>query len=108
MPLFKLIRKVEQVPQDLTLEVKHEDIARTDTLPVTEVSPGPGKKYMVTVEVGDLPPQDALAYVKRSHHMLKEFFGDNVMVVPARRGEMSIGVYEVEPLHEPEDGNAQR
>lgn len=100
MPLFKLIRKIEPVPPNLTLEIKHEDVNRTDSLPVTEVAPGPDKKYMVSVEVGDLPPQQALEYVKRSHRMLKEFFGENVMVVPARKGELSIGVYEVEALPE--------
>lgn len=98
MPIFKLTRKLEPVAPNLSLDIKHDDVARTDTLPVIEVSPDKGKKYMVSVEVGDLPPQDALAYVKRSHAMLKEFFGENVMVVPARRGEMSIGVYEVEAL----------
>lgn len=66
---------------------------------VVEFDPVPGKKYMVSIEVGDQPPKEVAMQLQRLHTMLKDFFPPNtVLIVPARNGEPVMGIYELDKL----------
>jgi hypothetical protein len=71
----------------------------TEQFEVVEFDPVPGKKYMVSIEVGDNGPSDVAMQLKRLHAMLKGFFPDgSVLIVPARHGEPVMGIYELDKL----------
>lgn len=64
---------------------------------VVEFEPGPSKKYMVSIEVGDQGPKEVAMQIQRLHAMLKGFFPPNtILIVPARHGEPVMGIYELD------------
>jgi hypothetical protein len=59
-----------------------------------------GCKYVVGIDVGDLPPKEARSYLEKTMTTLKEFFGDNqCLLLPRRHGQAQVEVYEIEPVH---------
>jgi hypothetical protein len=97
MPTFRLKRKQPLEP-NAEVDILHGDDRADSTVELVEFEPGKNKKYLVSVEVGDLPPAEAMHYLKNAITTLKEFFGNNVMVIPARNGHPSMAVYEVEEV----------
>lgn len=98
-PSFRLVRKAALSP-NTAIEIQHEGVERIEEVPAIEIQPGT-KKYMVSVEVGDLSPSDARTLMQHSAKLLREFLGDkNVLVVPARNGHPAIGIYELEPVED--------
>ena len=66
-------------------------------MPGVEFTPGPGKKYLFALEVGDLPPAAVMAQLNKAKLMLQEFLPEAaVMVVPSRDGVPALSVYELE------------
>jgi len=97
MPSFRLRRKQPLEP-NVQLDIMHGDERADSTVDLVEFEPGKNKKYLCSVEVGNLPPTEAMHYLKAAIKTLKEFFGDNVMVIPSRDGHPSMGIYEVEEV----------
>ena len=91
-----LLRLTRIQPLGANVNVEHG----ADTFQAVEFEPGPNKKYMVSIEVGDQGPSDVAAQLKRLHTQLKGFFPDgSYLIVPARNGHPVMGIYELEGIH---------
>ena len=67
------------------------------TFPVIEIDPSSNKKYIISVDVGDLPPREAMTVLERYRIRFTEFFGQTkIIVYGLRTGQRPIEIYEVE------------
>ncbi len=58
----------------------------------------PGKKYIVQIFVGNLPPADVPAFMKKAQEQIQSFFGeaaDDVLYLPFRDEETKNRVFKV-------------
>ena len=69
-----------------------------------QIDPDPSVKYVMVVNVGDLPPMEALKFMKGYLEKLVGFFGsDRVLLIPKRSADDPNGtLYQIEPA--PADG----
>lgn len=64
-----------------------------------EFTPGPGKKYIFSVKVGDVPPKQAMAHIETARRALNELMPDrSTLIIPTRDGHPVIGIYELEEV----------
>lgn len=85
------------VPLEPNAQVEVAEHGVTKTFDLLEFEPGPNKRYMVTVEVGNLPPREAHSYISKVRGHLKGFFPEGTLLVAATRdGQPMTGIYEVE------------
>ena len=104
MTQFRLVPVRPKQPT-AELEILHGDppAGRQDlSVPVIGFEPGKATKYLVSIEVGDLSPSEAMGYLRAAQEQLKPFFGENLFVlVPSRNSHPSMAVYEIQPVEEP-------
>ena len=64
-----------------------------------ELDPASGAKYALTVDIGNLPPREAVAYVNKIKDQISEFFGKgNLLLIPRRSdGTTQIEIFELKP-----------
>lgn len=62
---------------------------------VVEFEPTVDKKYLVVVEVGDLPVEEIAEYLKGIRKTCGDFFPDGTLYAPCRHGQPGIGIYEL-------------
>lgn len=60
----------------------------------------PSKRYIVHVEIGDLPPKQAHVHLKQVYMTLKQIFSGpgKFVVLPCRNGVLACQIYELEPV----------
>lgn len=67
-----------------------------DLSQVLEMSPTSGKKYVVSVEVGYLPPREVNEHFGRLRKNLEDFFGvNNFLITGTRNGQPQAQFYEL-------------
>ena len=62
-----------------------------------ELKVGSGIKYALMIDVGDLPPKEAFAFVNKCKETLGDFFGkgNNVLLCPRRRDGSGTEIFEL-------------
>lgn len=92
---YRLVR-IEQLKPTAHLEARVDE---AESYPVVEYEPKPGKKYAISIEVGDLPPSEVVRHMARSREALKDFFPEgSVLLIPSRNGHPSVVIYELEQV----------
>lgn len=77
-------------------EPNFELVEGEQTYPVLEFEPSVTKKYMISVDVGDWPPQEVMATISRVRSQTQNFFPPNsVLYVPCRNGHPAMAIYEL-------------
>lgn len=96
MTTFKLTRIAPLVP---THQLEAAEQEKEQVLEVTEIPTGPGKKYLITVDVKDLPPSLASDLLQQAATRVKEFFGqDCAMIIPCGNEYPAVGIYVLEAV----------
>lgn len=83
------LRRIE--PLDKNVEADSASYVYTGV----EFEPTPEKKYMFTVEVGDVPPKQVFDILNQARKALKAFVPEGSLVVPCRNGHPAVGIYEI-------------
>ena len=98
MPVRYRFKRIEPLAPNVQVDVLHGDEQKMDeTFFATEFNPGPGKRYALSVEVGDLPPKEVFEHVSRLKEQLKGFFPEgSMLIIPCRNSHPAIGIYELE------------
>jgi hypothetical protein len=90
------LKRVVPLEPNAQLDVKMPD-GEAKSFDVIEFKPGPNKRYMVTVEIGNMPPKEATMYMQKLRDHLKGFFPEGTLLVsPMRNGQPTNGIYEID------------
>jgi len=87
------------VPLEPNAQVDVTENGETKTFQLIEFQPGPSKRYMISVEIGQMPPREAWAYIAKVRDQLTKsgIFGENKFLVsPMRDGHPANGIYEID------------
>lgn len=88
----KRYRLVKKEPVASTMLVEGPDASAS----VVELSPGPNKRYLIHVDVGDLPPAQAQDYIAQVREKVREVMDvGTTLLVPMRNGKQSLVIYEL-------------
>ncbi len=61
-----------------------------------QFQPGADKRYMISVNIGQLPPADAQRYMSDVRKTLKGWLpAGSFLIVPVRNGHPEVGLYEL-------------
>lgn len=63
-----------------------------------ELDPDKGTKYVLGINVGDLPPRECYEFMQKIREQIGTFFGEgNVLFIPYRKGEAQVEIFELHP-----------
>jgi len=90
------LKRIVPLEPNAQLDIKTQD-GEAKSFDVIEFQPGPSKRYMVSIEVGNMPPKEAVSYLNKMREHLKNFFPEGTLLVsPMRNGHPTAGIYEID------------